>query len=235
MTERSEPANPNETTPKPRELELIFLRHGQSASQEINAALTEQGRRQAEEAGERILNHVVACGGGAIKIVRSPVHRAFETGDIVEQTIERLITERKLEESVHLLTSTYKHRETLRAAGLFEKLQSLKQPNPIEYWLEHPESIPGTTPAEISKNLQTMIATMQKVTNKLPPGEKIFYIGVTHEIPEAALLKTLTGKTPTEFGGTIKNCESISVHLTAKSNELPQIEFRGQKIEVAKP
>ncbi|MBI2444643.1 MAG: histidine phosphatase family protein [Candidatus Magasanikbacteria bacterium] len=231
MAETLESPNRFEAEPSPRRLELILLRHGQAESQEKDAALNETGQHQAARAAEEIIEHVLAGGGGVVKIVRSSVRRAQETGAIIEETIRRLIAERGLGDKIRLIESRAKTRAPLVAAGIMRQLQILNAERPVEHWIENPEILPDKKPSDVAKSLQEMTTKMQQIVNKLRPGETIYYIGVTHEIPQAAFLNTITHQTLAELGGPIKNGESFTITLSNKPNAAPVLSFRGQTRE----
>lgn len=220
-----------EQEPQQRRTELILMRHGQATSQEKTAVLSELGKQQAREAAERLLSEILNQGGGILKIVKSPVKRAVETGNIVEQTIERLISERGVT-NVRLLKSTATTRSPLRAPGLMPRLKKFNEQDPVGHWLKHPEILNDATPEIIVAELQKTISTMQAVNSKLNPNDHLFYVAVTHEIPQAALLNKVTGKNLDELGGGVKNCETVTITFTDDPKTATELSFRNEKVSI---
>ncbi len=102
---------------------IYFIRHGESeanlrevfAGQKDDSALTEKGREQAREAG----NKIKSLGLNIDIIVSSPLIRAFDTAKIVAQIIgyskEIVIDGRITEYDMGILTGTPGHQITSKA------------------------------------------------------------------------------------------------------------------------
>jgi broad specificity phosphatase PhoE len=219
--------------PKGRNIDLYLFRHGEAEDKSLEAGLSERGVEQAKEAAKNLLTRVIGAGGGVIKFISSPVKRAKQTSDIMRQTIQETITEEHLDQ-VRLMTS--RDRDTLKAGGVIGPLTEQGVDDPVNYWLENPDTLEGKSPKEIAARVQGVIDTLQKIADRLPQGEKIFYIGITHEVPQAALLNDKSGKTLNELSGNIQNCESIEIKLKGGSDtKKPEILFRGQSIQSDDP
>lgn len=216
---------PREEERAPSKMELVLMRHGQAESQDKNAALSEQGMEQATGAARALIERIAASGGGIIKLVTSPVRRARETGEVIRRTMIELLSDDKYN-NVKLLESRANVREPLKAAGLMPTIQALDRENPVQFWLEHPNVVPGKTPADMSVPIEKIVATMQQVAQKIKADVPVYYVAVTHEIPQAALLNAMTGETLTDFGGAIKNCEAITVDVTGIPGISPTFTFR---------
>src|SRR3989338_6866626 len=83
---------------KGRDIELYLFRHGQAENQGLEAGLTVQGVEQAKEAAKNLLTRIIEAGGGVIKFMSSPVKRAKQTSEIMQQTIQNVISEERLEQ-----------------------------------------------------------------------------------------------------------------------------------------
>lgn len=214
-----------------REVDLYLIRHGEAESQEKNAKLSSKGRLQAEIAAFCLLSDIWSQGGGLLKFCNSPTPRAQETSDIMQAKIQKII-----ESSKNSPIKLYNPRVTtsLEAAGVIGPLMKMGIPyeKAIEHWLTNPEVVEGKTPRVIYKRLQEFLRRGQRLADRLPPGEKIFYIGVTHEVPQVALLNQVSGKTLKEFGGSIQNCELIRIGLKGKSEEGAIIKFRNLEMKI---
>lgn len=218
-----------EVAPKGRDIELYLFRHAEASNQGLESELTGQGKEQAKKAAQDLLTQIIEQGGGVIKFLSSPVKRAKQTSEIMQQVIQEIITDKHLE-NIRLMTP--REREALKAAGVLGPLKGWGIDDPVDYWLENPDVIEGKSPTETAKTLQEVIDLLQKMANRLPHGEKIYYVGITHEVPQAALLNQVSGKTLNELGGNIQNCESIRVGLKGGSDEESAIVFRNQRITI---
>jgi len=218
-----------EREPRGREIDFYLFRHAEATGGGIDAEVTEQGKEQAVEAAENLLQRIIQEGGGVIKFLSSPVRRAGQTAEIMQSTLKKLLAEQGIE-NIRLMNPH--DREALRAAGVIGPLKQRGIDNPIEYWFRNPESLEGKSPQKTAEQLRKIIDSLQRMADRLPSGEKIYYIGVTHEVPQAALLHQVTGKTLDELGGGIKNCESIKVELRGKSDEIPTVSFRDSQMKV---
>jgi len=219
----------NEISPVGREVDFYLYRHAEAGGEGVDDELTPKGIEQAQEAAKVLLEEVIQNGGGVIKFISSPVLRAKRTAEIMRSTIQDLIIERKIT-NVRLMAS--RDREELRAAGLVGPLKERGIKDPVDYWLNNPDTLEGKSPTEIAGKINEVTRSLQKLTDRLPAGEKIYYIGVTHEVPQAALLNQISGKTLNELGGNIKNCEPIKIGFIGKSDEGVTVNFRDLKIKV---
>ena len=218
-----------ETTPKSRGIEFYLFRHAEAADQGVDAELTERGEKQAEEAAQNLVRQIIEQGGGVIKFLSSPVKRAKRTSEIMQQTISEILSEQQIK-NMRLMNP--RDREALKAAGVIGPLKQRGIDDPINYWLNNPEILEGKSPSKIAEPLHEVIDFLQKMADRLPSGEKIYYIGVTHEVPQAALLNQTSGKTLEELGGNIQNCESMKIELKGNSKEMPTIKFRDKEIKI---
>lgn len=221
-----------EIPPKGREIDFYLFRHAEASGEGLNSELTERGKEQAAKAAQDLLEQIIQKGGGVIKFLSSPVRRAKITSEIMQNAIQEIITERQIKE-VRLMSP--RDREALRAAGVIGPLKERGIDDPIDYWLKNPDALEGKNPTETAQKLQEMISFFQKVADRLPAGEKIYYIGVTHEVPQAAFLHEISGQTLNELGGNIQNCESIKVELVGKSEECAIIKFRNKEMKTGNP
>lgn len=231
MSETFNKIENREEPPKNREIELYLLRHAEALDQTLDAELTEHGKEQAREAAHDLMKKVLEKGGGIIKFIVSPVRRAQQTAEVMQQVIQEIISEQKGED-VRLMTS--RDREALKAGGVIGPLSERGIDDPIDYWLQNPDVLENKSPAEIAKRLSEVVVFLQKMADRLPNGEKVYYIGITHEVPQAALLNQISGKTLNELGGKIQNCESIRIELKGNSDEDPTILFRDQTMRISK-
>ncbi len=218
-----------EGQPRGREVDVYFFRHGQATGESPDAELTKLGIQQAEEAAENFFQEVQAA-GGVIKFLSSRTKRAMQTMETMQEYIRRVILERNIT-NVRLFSP--KERTAITAAGVIGPLKEQGIEDPVEYWLTNPDVLKGKSPDEISGKIQKMLSIIKKVADRLPPGEKVHYAAVTHEVPQAALIHSATNKTLNELGGNIKNCESFQVHIEGKSKKNPMINFRGNQAELA--
>lgn len=218
-----------ETEPKGREVDVYLFRHAEAAEQGVETELTGRGIEQAKEAATSLISQIQEQGGGVIKFLSSPVKRAKQTSEIMQQTIAAALIEQEID-NIRLIIP--RDREALRAPGVVGPLARQGIEDPIEYWFANPDVLPGKNPEQIAERLRELLGLLKKVADRLPPGEKIHYVGVTHEVPQAALLHQLSGKTLNELGGSVKNCEPVTIHIEGKSEEGPQILFRNLKLEL---
>lgn len=218
-----------ESEPKGREVDVYLFRHGEAVGEGTDAELSPQGVEQAKKTISDLLKQITEKGGGAVKFISSPVRRAAQTAEIMQSTLEQSIAEQGIQ-NIRILSP--RTREVLKAAGVIGPLKQQGIENPIEYWLNNPESLEGKSPQKLAEQMRELIVFLKKVADRLPPGEKIYYVGVTHEVPQAALLNQLTGKTLEELGGGIKNCEPITIQLEGKSDHNPKITFRDLHLEL---
>lgn len=214
-----------------REVDLHLIRHGEAESQEKNAKLSSRGRLQAEVEALCLLADIWSQGGGLLKYFNSPTPRAKETADIILAKTQKII-----ESSKYSPIKLYNPSATtsLEAAGVIGPLMKMGIPyeKSIEHWLTNPEAVKGKTPRVIYERLQEFLRRGQKLADRLPMGEKIYYIGVTHEVPQAALLHQTSGMTLNELGGSIQNCEPIKIEFKGKSEEDATIKFRDKKMKI---
>lgn len=214
-----------------REVDLYLIRHGEAESQEKNAKLSSRGRLQAEIEALCLLSDIWSQGGGLLKFYNSPTPRAQETSAIMRAKAQKVI-----ESSEHSPIKLYNPRaaKSLEAAGVIGPLMKMGVPyeKAIEHWLTNPEAVQDKTPQVIFERLKEFLRRGQKLADRLPEGEKIYYIGVTHEVPQAALLNQISGKTLNELGGNIKNCEPMRIELKGKSEEGATIKFRDLEMKI---
>ena len=211
-----------------RAMELYLFRHGEAESQEKEAKLSKVGRLQAEETAILLLIEINVQGGGLLKMIHSPTPRAKETFDIMLRTIEANMG--------HQLRVLHPRIATaLEAGGVIGPLlkRGIPYEETVEYWLCNPHTVDGKSPDIIGKKSEKIIRRLKRTADRLPAGVKIFYVGVTHEIPQAGLLYRVTGKKLSELGGGIKNCESIRVNLGTGSEAPPCLYFRGFQVDLA--
>lgn len=218
-----------EVAPKGREIELYLFRHAEASDQGVDAELTERGKEQAKEAAQNLVRQIIEQGGGVIKFLSSPVKRAKQTSEIMQQTIHEILSEQQVK-NIRLMSP--RDRETLKAAGVIGPLKQSGIDDPVDYWLRNPEILEGKSPSKIAERLHEIINLLQKVADRLSSGEKIYYIGVTHEVPQAALLYQTSGKTLNELGGNIQNCELMKIELKGKSEEGATIKFRDKEMKI---
>lgn len=218
--------------PPGREIDVYLFRHGEAQGEGVGAELTEKGRGQAREAGRKLFTQIKESGGGVIKLFRSPLRRAEQTAEIMQATIAEMLTEQE-EGNIRLMKE--RDREALRAPGVIGPLRKQGIEDPIEYWLRNPQILEGKNPEIVAERLKRLLNRLKKIADRLPPGEKVYYICVTHEVPQAALLNQLTGKTLNELGGGIENCESTLVQIKGKKEEPLRIIFRDKQLELRIP
>ncbi len=212
---------------KGREVELRFIRHAEAEDQSIDAALTQIGREHAKEKAIEILSEIVQNGGGLIKFLTSPVRRAQETQSIMEGTIRERIAQEHIENVDILISRT---RQSIQAGGVIGPLAKEGIEDPVEYWLQNPNVLEGKEPENIAERLNKIVRISNRVSEGLPEGRKIYYLAITHEVPQAAFLNQITGKTLNELGGGMENCEDIRVNLSGIPDEVPKVIFRKEEI-----
>lgn len=218
-----------EIPPKGREVDFYLFRHAEASGEGLDSELTERGKDQAIKAAQNLLEQIIQGGGGVIKFLSSPVRRAKVTSEIMQHAIQEILVERQIKD-IRLISP--RDRDALRAAGVIGPLKERGVDDPIDYWLKNPNALEGKCPSEIARKLQEMISFFQKIADRLPAGEKIYYIGVTHEVPQAALLHKVGGRTLNELGGNIQNCESIKIELVGKSDKGASIKFRNEEMKI---
>lgn len=212
-----------------REINAYFLRHGEAEGGDEDAVLSERGRQQAREAISGLLEQIEKQGGGAVKFFFSPTRRARETGEEMENTARKILSEKPYPK-IRLMAPH--GRVELRSAGVIGPLREAGIKDPIEHWLNNPEVLEGKNPKVFAERLTSLLNVLKKVADRLPAGEKIHYICVTHEVPQAALLNRVTGKTLNQLGGNINNCEALRVNIKGKTEEAPKIIFRGKQTDL---
>jgi broad specificity phosphatase PhoE len=219
-------------SPKGREIDFYLFRHAEASGEGLDSELTERGKEQATQAAQNLLEQVIKNGGGVIKFLSSPIRRAKVTSEIMQHTIRETLAKQQIKD-VRLMSP--RDRDALRAAGVIGPLKKRGINDPIDYWLNNPDALDGKSPAETAQKLQGMINFLQKISDRLPAGEKIYYIGVTHEVPQAAFLHEVSGQTLNELGGNIQNCESIKIELVGKSDKGAIIKFRNEEMKTGNP
>lgn len=220
-----------EKEPMGREIDFYLFRHAEASGEGTDAEITEQGKEQTKEAARSLFQKIIQEGGGVIKFLSSPVRRAKETSEIMQFTLQEILTQQKIR---NLRLMTPRDREALRAAGVIGPLRQRGIDDPIEHWLKNPKSLEGKSPQKTAEELQAIVDLMQKIADRLPKGERIYYIGITHEVPQAALLHQVSGKTLNELGGNIRNCESMKIELKGKSEKGATIKFRDLEMKIEK-
>lgn len=226
--ENISPIENKEIPPKGRKIDFYLFRHAEAYEQGLNSELTEKGERQAAEAAQNLLEKIILDGGGVIKFLSSPVRRAKRTLEIMQCNIQEMLTKQKIE-NVRLMTS--RDNEALRTAGVIDPLRKRGIEDPIDYWLKNPDVLEGKDPSSMANRLREVINSLSKLANRLPAGEKIYYVGITHEAPQAALLNQLSRQTLNELGGSIHNCESMKVELIGKSGKNATVKFRNEEMK----
>lgn len=213
-----------------RAVELYLIRHGEAESQEKDAKLSEKGRLQAAEAATLLFTEISAQGSGLLKIVHSPTPRAKETFDIMMEVITGNVGSR----DPRLRVCRPHVASALEAGGVIGPLMKRGIPyeETVEYWLSNPETVEGRSPFVIAERSRKVIRRLKKMADRLPSGVKIFYVGITHEIPQAALLLKASGKKLSELGGSIENCERIRIDVGTGSTEQPRLYFRGFQMDL---
>jgi broad specificity phosphatase PhoE len=213
------------------EIELYLFRHAEALDQGLDSELTEQGIAQAKEAAEALIKEIIDRGGGIIKFLSSPIKRARQTSQIMQQVIKGILFQQHLD-SIRLLRP--RDRNVLRAAGVVGALMERGIADPVNYWLHNPEALDGKNPGKTALELLKFIETLRKVSDRLPSGERIFYIGITHDAPLAALLNRLSGNDLNELGGNLKNCESMRIEIMGKSEKGAVVHFRDKEMRIGK-
>ena len=198
-------------------------------SREIELYLSERGIEQAKVAAQNLVREITEQGGGVVKFVSSPTKRAKQTSVVLQQTISEILSKEQIN-NIRLMNP--RDRESLKAAGVIGPLMKRGIDDPVDYWLKNPETLEGKSPSKTAERLYEMIDRLQKMANRLSPGEKIYYIGVTHEVPQAALLNQTSGKTLSDLGGKVKNCEWLKVEMNGRSEEGATIKFRGEEMKI---
>lgn len=216
---------------KGRSVTLFLLRHGEAVDQSLEAELSENGVLQAKTVAKELLDQIQKEGGGTVKIISSPVKRAKQTANIIEETMNSHLSEHS---EIPVKMMHQRERDALKAGGVIGPLmkQGIEYEQTVQYWLENPEIVPGRTPKKIADTIRAVVMKLEKMSERLPTGEKIYYLGITHEIPQAALLFQEIGKTPRDFGGNVKNCEAIKIEMSGGKNESPILTFRDDRIEL---
>ncbi len=221
-----------EIPPKGRGIDFYLFRHAEASGEGLDSELTERGKEQATKAAQNLLEQIIQNGGGVIKFLSSPVRRAKVTSEIMQHAIRETLAKQQIKD-VRLMSP--RDRDALRAAGVIGPLKERGIDDPIDYWLKNPDALEGKSLTETAQKLQGMINFFQKIADRLPAGEKIYYIGVTHEVPQAAFLHEVSGQTLNELGGNIQNCESIKIELVGKSDEGAIIKFRNEEMKTGNP
>ena len=177
-------------------------------------------------AAANVFEQVRGHGGGWIKLLHSPTPRAAETFAIMHEELQRL----SLSSNVYLFKNT-RVSTRIEAGGVIGPLMKRGIPyeETVEHWLAHPDSIPGRTPMDIAGRIGKLIDIIARLAKRIALGPPIYYIAVTHEIPQAGFLYKITGKRLSQMGGGIRNCESLVIKFSTGQITL---EFRDQSIEL---
>jgi len=219
----------HESEPEGRDIDVYVYRHAEAEDASADPEITKLGRAQAKKAGESLLEQIRSEGGGVIKILSSPALRAEQTAETMRAKMEEIIDEEELGE-VKLMET--RSRQALRPGGVIGELRKQGIDDPIEHWLNNPESVEGTSPADAAEQFTEVLVKVKSLADRLPPGEKINYVIVSHEVPAAAVLNQATGKTLQEMGGDIKNCESFKVEIRGNLDESSNISFRDVEAKI---
>src|SRR3989344_4469052 len=216
---------------KGRQVTLLLLRHGEAIDQSLEAELSENGVLQAKTVAKELLDQIQREGGGIVKIISSPVKRAKQTANIIEETMNSQLSEHN---EIPVKMMHQRERDALKVGGVIGPLmnEGIAYEETVQYWLENPEIVPGRTPKKIADTVREVIAKLEKMSERLPSGEKIYYLGITHEIPQAALIFQELGNTPKDLGSNIGNCEAIKIEMSGKKGESPVLTFRNDRIEL---
>ncbi|MBI4268246.1 histidine phosphatase family protein [Candidatus Uhrbacteria bacterium] len=196
---------------KGRAVSLSLIRHGEAADQSKEAQLSEKGRLQAEIAAYQLLFNVWSKGGGVVKLYHSPTLRAKQTFDIIQKVAER-VTKKQKENPVTLYKP--RMRKQVEAAGVIGPLMKAGIPykDTVDHWIKNPKVVEGKSPSDVFATLKPFLEVGQTYAHELPSvGPRIFQVAVTHEVPQAALLHTLSGKTLEQIGGGIRNGEFVNI------------------------
>jgi broad specificity phosphatase PhoE len=200
-----------------------IVRHGKAAGQRPDAALTEEGRAQASEAGRKLLGMIPE--GAAVKIYASPFKRTQETSDLIAREFagKRKTYTTRLRKQLEIQVKDWdKWAESVKEAGGFEKY--------VEKWFrdEVDPAVGGGATAHAEK-IEELLKFPKKLADRIPERKQLHFVYATHAIVDP-LIERLTGKSYKELGGTIGNCETFSIYFPKSGR--PFAEYRGQKLEV---
>lgn len=221
--------NQVEGEPKHPEVSVYFYRHAEALGQGKDLDITEKGIEQAREAGELFYNQIKER-GGMVKFLSSPIKRCVQTAKIMEDRLRELSDQ---DESSKTNILQPRVRSKVGLPGIAPTLRQMgHDTDMIEYWLTHPDVVPGKTPLEISKKIENILRIIQKVANRLKEGTNVTYVYISHEPYTAAFMNQLTGKTLSELGGDIGNCEAMKIEVEGRSDKPAEVSFRGLNKEI---
>lgn len=223
------PEDRAEGEPKHPEVSVYFYRHAEAPGQGKEVDITENGKAQARGAAELLYNQIKQE-GGMVKFLPSPIKRCVQTAKIMEDRLRELLSQDK-DSKIEMYDS--KVRSKVGLPGIAPKLREMGHGDDmIEYWLTHPEVVPGKSPSQISGKVEDILRVIKKVADRVKPGTRIHYIYVSHEPYTAAFMNQLTGKTLPELGGDIKNCEAMTIKMEGRSDKLAEVSFRDVSKEI---
>jgi broad specificity phosphatase PhoE len=210
-----------------------FVRHGRMESHHGDRPLTEEGRAQAEGAGERLAAQLP--GGARVEFASSPPLRAQETAAGIRRGLERtldpgagvVLGEPRVEPAirngdlwlaghrVELVASPETLLEQL-PGGLMtiEQLQRNRfmtgfwsAPDPMGYWLEHPDP-PGERSVDVAHRFVAYARSMLDVDGDTPRA----FVCATHS---GVLRSLVTHRMGVDDPGEPGYVESVALTLAA--------------------
>src|SRR3989338_7820109 len=131
-----------ESEPKHPEVSVYFYRHAEAPGQGKEIDITENGIEQARKAAELFYEQIKEK-GGLVKFLPSPIKRCVQTAEKMEERLRELLEQNK---SSNVSIYKSKTRPKVGLLGIAPTLRKMGIENDIlEYWLEHPDVVPGKT------------------------------------------------------------------------------------------
>lgn len=228
--EQTEHNNQNESREKDqstRQVVIHFIRHGETEYDKVEdykGNLTELGRQQAREAGERLFNELPE---GAIIVYHSSSRlRTIQTAQEIQSEIVELATKSGKNILFHNEKPKAFSRLAVSDKATEEWLDVLfKGQNPVDYFLDNPTE----ATEEDRKHFNSYLSKFADFTKKLnPQGPDIHIVAVTHTGPSEIFIQGLTGQRPE---GSLANCEEFKINLPV-SSQGPILTYKGVSSEI---
>ncbi|KKR80151.1 MAG: hypothetical protein UU73_C0001G0318 [Candidatus Daviesbacteria bacterium GW2011_GWA1_41_61] len=213
-----------------RKAVLHFIRHGEAEYKKVEdyeGNLTEKGRQQARQAGEKLFNDL--SDGAVVAFHSSSRLRTIQTAQEIQAEVAELV--RKSGKNIVLHNERPKAFSRLAVSdkATEEWLNVLfKGQNPLDYFLDNP-----TEAVEKSReNFNSYLSKLANFAKKLSPqGPDVHIVVITHTGPSEVLIQGLTGQRPE---GSLVNCEEFKISLPVSGQE-PTLIYKGLRLEIKNP
>ena len=208
-----------EGEPPGRKVVLHFVRHGEAdydSKDDAEGYLTEKGREQALEAGEKIYQELPD--GVVVDFISSSRRRALQTTEAIREKIKELeeagnkkiiFHDQKREQVLPYERLGMSDGMTAEALLLRRK----EKKDEVDYWLEHP----GKIPDEIENNFGSFLNHMSSFAHKLGTGPAVHIILTTHHGPSEVSVGKLRNKAAIE---PLTNCEEFTITIPTSGRDI---------------